>query len=239
MKLPLTVSTCTSAALVLGSTRLLNFFPSFCYESKGWSSSKQSLLMSSTFLRRIVTAAAVYLDPQFTQSHCLIQCFCCPGSMSLTWLIPEMTFPFCAGCWPNMILSWSFMPHVSSLVEQQKVLNGIFVGPLLCVATYFARGLFTEIVLAEQGEEIAQPCTLQHGKFETLREYICAAFLIVIWLLILTFSLEGVHSFLLFCHVKFHTTAKLALTKGKSSDKIRRFCSVIVRLLMSWITVII
>lgn len=94
------------------------------------------------------------------------------------------------------------------------MLHGIFLAPPLCVTTHFAGGLFTERVLAEQREEITQPCTLQHGKFEALTEYIylhsCSH---SDWLLILTFSLERVHSFLLFCHVKFHATAKLALTK--------------------------
>lgn len=139
------------------------------------------------FLLLIVTAAAVYSDAQFTQSHCLIQCFCCPGSMSVTLPMPETTSLFRAGCWPNIALSWTwwFVPHVSSPVEQQKVLHGIFVAPLLCVTTLFARGLFTEIGLAEQGED------LQHGKFEALCEYICAVALIVIWLLILTFFFGG------------------------------------------------
>lgn len=46
----------------------------------------------------------------------------------------------------------------------------------------------------------------------------------VICLLILMHSLEGVHSLLIFCPVKFYTMAKLALTKqkGKSSDNVRR-----------------
>lgn len=182
---------------MLGSTRLLHcFFPSFCYDSKCWSASKESLLISGTFLLLIVTAAAVYSDARFTQSHYLIQWFCCPGSMSLTLLTPETTFPFCAGCWPSMILSWSFMPHVSSPVEQQEVLHSIFLAPLLCVTTHFARGLFTEIVLAEQGEEITQPRTLQHSKFEALNEYIYLhSALIVIWLLILFLWRGFAHSY--------------------------------------------
>lgn len=107
---------------MFGLTRLPSwFFPSFCYESKGWSSSKQSPLISSMFLLLIVTAAAVYSDVRFTQSHCLIQCFCCPGSMSLTLLMPETTFLFRAGCWPNMTLCLKlhglcpmFLPQFSS-----------------------------------------------------------------------------------------------------------------------------
>lgn len=50
--------------------------------------------------------------------------------------------------------------------------------------------------------------------------FICTVALKVICLQILMHSLEEVHSFLIFCHVKFHTMAKFALTKqkGKSSD---------------------
>lgn len=58
MQLPQTIST----VQVLGSPRFLNcVLPSICYESKGWSSSKQSVLTSSTFLLLMVTAAAAAL----------------------------------------------------------------------------------------------------------------------------------------------------------------------------------
>lgn len=57
-QLPPTMST----VQVLGSTRFVNcVLPSICYESKGWSSSKQSVLISSTFLLLMVRAAAAAL----------------------------------------------------------------------------------------------------------------------------------------------------------------------------------
>lgn len=110
---------------------------------------------------------------QFTQMlglpHTMVpfSVFCCPGSMPLNLLMPKTTNPFDAGCWPNMLLSWTrwFMCHITFPVEQQKSVTWYLSG---CSTT----GLSVEIVLAEQGEETTQSCTLQHGKFEALSEYI-------------------------------------------------------------------
>lgn len=179
---------------------------------------------------------------QFTQMlglpHTMVSfsVFCCPGSMPLNLLMPKTTNPFDAGCWPNMLLSWTwwFMCHITFPVEQQKVFHGTFLAALLQVCLW-------RLSWQNKGKKLPSlvPCSMASLR-HLVNIFICTVVFIVIWLLSLDFFFGGVHSLPLFCQVKLHTTAKLALTKwkGKSSDKIRRYCGVTVWLFMSWITAI-
>lgn len=197
---------------MLGSKRFLNcVFPSICYESKGWSSSKQSVLISSTFLLLMVTAAAAAL-----------RCSVYPKPLSNSvFLLPWVNDPDFADVQDNIsILCWMLTRHefvLNMIIYAQHFFHcwGIFVAPLLHVATAFTRGWFTDNCSGKTREINYQALYLAEWQlWGTWWLYLfCIVALKVICLQILMHYLEGVHLFLIFCHVKFHTVAKVALTK--------------------------